>query len=366
MIKQTGIGTYIQNTLPYILKSNKIEVYLLVNKANLSFINSLLLKNEISIPKDRFIIAKSKWYSFAEQLEIPFLLSKYPIDVFHVPNFNIPLLYFKKYVVTLHDTTHFEVNKNFKSTLNPILYFFKKIGLSITKSKIKRSKKIVTVSNTSKRKILDIFNISTPEKNIVEVIPNGLSLDSSYLENNENVFSEKLIANKYILYVGRAYPHKNLSFLLHNIKSFLKDNNFKLVLAGYKDKYYLNIEKEVENLNMQNLVIFQYNKENSYLYNLYHYCEFVILPSKKEGFGLQILEGMYFNKNILASDIPSYKEVGGNVIEYFSLNNTSDFKNSLKKMLKLKDSKESKYKNILNKYSYKENSNLLIDIYLKS
>jgi glycosyltransferase involved in cell wall biosynthesis len=52
---------------------------------------------------------------------------------------------------------------------------------------------------------------------------------------------------------------------------------------------------------------------------LYVNCEFLIAPSSMEGFGLPIAEGLFCGSRIVCSDIPAFREIGGDTCHYFDL-----------------------------------------------
>lgn len=90
--------------------------------------------------------------------------------------------------------------------------------------------------------------------------------------------------------------------------------------------------------------------EDQTLIYAYSNCEAVISPSIVEGFGLPIVEAFCFNKNVLASDIPIYREVGGDSVSYFDLSNPS----SLARLIIHFEQKLINKSNIYTKRSWKD------------
>jgi glycosyltransferase involved in cell wall biosynthesis len=52
---------------------------------------------------------------------------------------------------------------------------------------------------------------------------------------------------------------------------------------------------------------------------LYANCKFVMAPSSMEGFGLPIAEGLFCGSRVVCSDIPAFREIGGDACHYFDL-----------------------------------------------
>ena len=49
------------------------------------------------------VLADYPWYSWSEQILFPWRLYRYHLDLVHFCHFNVPIFYWKKYVVTIHD-----------------------------------------------------------------------------------------------------------------------------------------------------------------------------------------------------------------------------------------------------------------------
>src|SRR6266436_4850429 len=47
---------------------------------------------------------------------------------------------------------------------------------------------------------------------------------------------------------------------------------------------------------------------------LYENCEFLMVPSSMEGFGLSIVEGLVCGSRVVCSDIPAFREIVGEAV----------------------------------------------------
>ena len=52
---------------------------------------------------------------------------------------------------------------------------------------------------------------------------------------------------------------------------------------------------------------------------LYSNCELLLAPSLVEGFGLPVAEGLLCGSRVVCSDIPAFREIGGEACHYFDL-----------------------------------------------
>lgn len=143
----------------------------------------------------------------------------------------------------------------------------------------------------------------------VRMIYNGVDL-SLFSQNHNDNLRRKLLDNKKLLvvYVARMVDGKN-HFLLLDIWNRLKVqkvNTAKLVLVGDGD----NIEKVkamIKEKNLSNEVLCL--GRSSEVAHILSVCDFALFPSDYEGFSLSLIEKMASYLPVLASELPSFKEV---------------------------------------------------------
>lgn len=136
---------------------------------------------------------------------------------------------------------------------------------------------------------------------------------------------------KYFLYVGNAYPHKNLERLLEAIAS-LKYSvlGIKLILVGGEDHFYKQLKKKVEVMGLTESVSFYGPAKREELTSLYQKALALVFPSLMEGFGLPGLEAMASSCLVVCSDIPVFREIYGEGALYFDPKNPKDIAEKLK------------------------------------
>lgn len=358
---QTGVGRYIQNIiyeLGLIDKKNEYVVYLRSQEYNkMKLPNSRWTKKTVDLP----------WHSLKEQILMPLLLLQDNLDIAHFPYFNVPIFYPKKYLLTIHDliVDHFDTGK--ASTLPLFLYHIKRIGYKIImKLGISRSSMITSISNSTKKEIIEHYNIN-PDKIVITYD----SLDRNFdkvVDKSRPI--NNYFKNRYILYVGNAYPHKNLENLFMAFKIVLNDfPNLKLVLTGDDNFFYPIFKKKAIKSGLGKNIIFFGEANDEELFALYKFAEFTIFPSLMEGFGLPNFESIRCGKLVAVSDIPVFREIWTDSLIYFNPYNCFDIANKIISILDLKPDqyvmKVKKAMKILDNYSWKKSALTTLAVYNK-
>lgn len=361
LINETGVGRYISNILPNLIKQNKRDswVILVRKKEKNDLIKILPVGYNIDVVEFNF-----RWHGFLEQIFLPLLLYKRRLDIFHTPYINVPVFYFKKKVVTIHDITVLTLKTGKASTKNRLFYGVKRLGYKIALKSALKSHVIYVVTNSVRDDI--ISNFPKVDKNKIVVAPNGFTkLNISRSKTNLNRIKS---LKPYFLYVGNAHPHKNLEFLADSLNSFFnKLPRYKIVFAGKNDFFMKRLKEQVSKFSNKENYVFIDSPRDSFLASLYSSSTVVVLPSKKEGFGLQILEAMDKNALIVASRISAYQEVAKDLVFYFTPDSSRSFYMALSKALKIKPAEKTKlfkkYKINIKRYSWERSAKTIYNSY---
>lgn len=341
MINMSGIGTYIKELIIYFIKDKFFDVICLGRKDEISCFTWF---DEVS-----FVEINASIFSIREQVELSLKIPD--CDVFWSPQYNIPLFKIraKKRLVTIHDVYQMHNYTNLPFLAKIYVKFMLKMAL-------KKSDEIITVSKFSKDELMKYFSIK-PCK--IKVIYNGINRDFNVIKNN----SFNIPVQKYILFVGNIKPHKNVKNLIKAFKMLSSEiEDIALIIVGKKEGFYTgenNLSDLIDN-DKDNIHFTGYISDDE-LKHYYKNAEIYAFPSLYEGFGLPILEAMSFSINIVASDIPPFKEIGRGDIKYFNPNDIFDMENEIKKSLNSK--KEINYDDCLNRFtwskSYKKHSKII-------
>lgn len=314
--KFTGIGRYINQLLFNLSQIDQTNEYIL-------FLNQEDY-DSLQVPAKNFhkVLVNAPHYSFKEQTKFLTELYKQKLDLIHFTNFNQPLLYFKKQITTIHDLTlHFYPGRKYKS---PIYRWVYKLIMYVG---ILKSKKIIAISNNTKKDLLKFYPHS---KNKTTVIHNGI--DKSFQRKPSN---QKLIQDEYILYTGNWREHKNLPNLIKALKILKTNYNFKgkLVLTGNPNPLYPEPINLIKKYNLQETVIQAGLVSQDQLNQLYQDAKVYVFPSLYEGFGLPILESFASNTPVACSNVACLPEIGQNAALYFNPNSPKSIAKTINKII---------------------------------
>jgi glycosyltransferase involved in cell wall biosynthesis len=206
-------------------------------------------------------------------------------------NFVMPPFKHKaKVIVVIHDLAVFKFPETF-----PIIYrYYFQWGISNT---IKYSNYFFTVSNTIKREIMDKYQIKEPKIfTIYSMIRSHFSYPKIYIDRA-----------KQFLFVGVIEKRKNITLLCDAFKQFANQySDYQLVLIGKPGFGFKQIIYYFENT--PNIIYLNYVSTERLVEEYAKSCAFVF-PSLYEGFGLPVIEAMKYNLPIIASDIPTNREL---------------------------------------------------------
>lgn len=279
-------------------------------------------------PRFSKVLADVQWYTLAEQTKLPRIFSRAKLDLLHVPHFNVPVFYRGDFVVTVHDLIILHYPTRRASTLGPLLYWVKQTAYRfVIRRAVKRAKHIFAVSKFTKQDLVSYFHLSTEKVSVTYEAVEPLSAQA-----DERVLQKNRIASPYLLYVGNAYPHKNVEGLVRAFAEVRKKNpQLQLVLVGKLDYFYNRVRLLAKSVvgGQEAVVIFPGRVTDSELAALYAHAALFVFPSHYEGFGFPPLEAMQQGVPVLASRESCLPEVLGDAAMYFDSGDPVDFVDKL-------------------------------------
>ncbi|MBQ3034251.1 MAG: glycosyltransferase, partial [Deferribacterales bacterium] len=177
----------------------------------------------------------------------------------------------------------------------------------------KYADEIISISQSAKDDMVRLLNIPQ-EKIHVVYLGSTLEYKISHKKNNNGInIKEKFgISKPYLMYTGGDEFRKNMDGLIKAFAQCDKEvlDNYQLVLVCdlWRRHYY---EEIIADLNLNEKVILTGYVSDVDLDELYTNARAFIFPSLYEGFGLPILEAMYYNLPVTVSKNSSLPEITG-------------------------------------------------------
>lgn len=331
----TGIGRYVEKLLENLeILDQKNDYFVFLRKANFFLYNP---KN----PLFQKIKADARWYSVKEQIIMPAALSGKKLDLVHFPHFNIPLLYSGKFVVTIHDLTISDFSSKDSSTSKAPLRLTKQAMYNLTiRAAVKRAEKIFTPSNFVKKEIVKKLNIKSEKIIVTYESAEDFSLGKKFSEGKiKEVFAKYSIREPFIVYVGTAYPHKNIGRLLEGFQK--TQSEIKLVFVSEFNPFTEKVRNKVREMGLAERFVATGSIPDKDLGVLLQKAICLVQPSLSEGFGLPGLEAMESLCPVVCSEKSSLPEIYGESALYF---NPMDIEDIAEKIDKIYSSKELRNK----------------------
>jgi glycosyltransferase involved in cell wall biosynthesis len=151
----------------------------------------------------------------------------------------------------------------------------------------------------------------------VAVIPNGIGRPPE-MRSTAALEAFGLVPRRYVLHVGRLDPEKCQADL---IAAFARARrpDWKLAIAGgaeYSDAYSAAVKGAAENTAG---VVMLGHQTGTALAELYAHAGVFVMPSRREGQPIAVLEAISYGCPVLLSDIPAHREIGAAAAQYFTV-----------------------------------------------
>ncbi len=281
--------------------------------------------------KFEVIEAPFHWYGWEEQTSFLSLLNKGSHDLVHFPHWNVPIGYRRPYIVTIHDLIMFHFPRYEATTRSrPVFWLKDKVHRFVVKHAARRAVEIMTTSEFTKRDIVEHLLVREEKISVAYQAPYH---DTKSVQDWGVVQSKLQMEKPYVLYVGAAYPHKNLERLVEAWSAVAPNvPDYELVLVGSKSMWYEKLEAHIQDLKIPRIRLLGFVEDED-LTELYRHATVVVFPSLYEGFGLPALEAMSMGAPVLASSSSSLPEVLGEAAYYIDPMDASQIAHGLERVL---------------------------------
>lgn len=278
------------------------------------------------------------------------ILRNKKIDNLFVPSHVLPIIHPKKSTITIHDVAWKHIPESYG-------FLSKKYLEWGTKYAVKHARNIIVPSKVTKKDLVNFYKADAKKIHVISLGFTPSEIKTNDEEEMNILKSYQLKAKSYLLYLGRIEHKKNTDTLIKAFNIFAKENSdIKLVLAGSLGRGGKEILDSIPVNIKERIVITGYiNEEKKHV--LMKNAQCFIFPSRYEGFGIPLLEAMYYNLPIIASDIPTSKEVAENNAHFFNPSDAEELSR-----LMANSEKKGDYSKILETHTWEKTANKTLEI----
>lgn len=252
-------------------------------------------------------------YPIWEQIKLPKAVVEHQCDILHCTSNTAPIRCPVPLVVTIHDIIYFETNPLTAKGYSLYQRFGNMYRRLVVRQNLKGAQKIITVSHFERKRFEEYLDL--PEGKLV-VVYNGVGdhfrpqEDKGVLDTIKEKYS---LPDRYFLFLGNTDPKKNTSNTILAFARFCENTkeSFQLVVADLDPG---KIKKLLIDAGMENhfeKIQFTGYIANSDLPAVIQLAHVFLYPSKRESFGIPILEAMGAGTPVVTSNAASMPEVSG-------------------------------------------------------
>jgi glycosyltransferase involved in cell wall biosynthesis len=311
----SGICRHAYNLVRCASRHTKITgVHLLIGKWQKDYFTSSFAFNDPKvnlIPVDiaNCAITRNVWYLRS----LPAIAEKLHADIVHL-SFPVPILrqlFNCAVIVSLHDFYPYDESRNFGFPK----VIFNRLFL---RECLKKTDAVACVSEATMSRLKVWAPRVAHRKGVV--VPNCVDIRSI----DSTLISSPVRKAQFFLMVAQHRANKNIVLALRAFSEFIKRSEISqkafLLVVGNEGPETARIKHFIKRERLQDDVRLVDGMSDRSLTDCYKMCELLIAASRIEGFGLPVGEALACGSRVVCSDIPAFREIGGETCHYFDLN----------------------------------------------
>jgi len=252
-------------------------------------------------------------YPVWEQISLPRAAGKYGLNLLHCTSNTAPVRCGTPLVVTVHDIIYFEHHPLFTSGYNAYQRFGNMYRRSVVKRIIKSAGLIITVSEFERENIINRFPFLEDK---LRVVYNGVGRHFKPVTDHatlEQIRQKYQLPAHFVLFLGNTDPKKNSENTIVAFAMAMQEAGLdyhlvvgdfdRTMVASYLEK--AGLKEFMERIHFPGYI------NNADMPAIFSLASFYLYTSKRESFGIPILEAMACGTPVITSNTASMPEVGG-------------------------------------------------------
>jgi glycosyltransferase involved in cell wall biosynthesis len=250
-------------------------------------------------------LSRLVWY----YRELPCIATQLDADVVHLtfPAPTAPAAFACPTVLSLHDLYPFDIPRNFGRLKSAL-------ARHTVAQCVRRVDAIACVSSLTRIELARRF---PAEAHKAQVIHNVVEFRVPAVMTGNLAL---LKGRNFVLCVAQHRSNKNIPLVVRVFERLLAERvlpaEARLVVVGITGPETQKIEEEIRDARLTRKVLLLSGLSDAELRWCYENCELLVAPSSTEGFGLPIAEALLAGARVVCSDIPAFRELGGELCHY--------------------------------------------------
>jgi len=272
-------------------------------------------------------------------------------QIWHSTYYTLPSRWKGKQVVTIVDMIYERYSNLFNESFDEEVREQKRRAVA-------QADAIICISETTRRDVEEFYGLASGKTFVVP-----LAHSDVFNQSLPDAVS-KVWPRPFLLYVGRRGHYKNFDLLLEAFAHWQNRDEVDLIVVS--DSAWTPDENQrLSQLDISQRVHLLTEVADDYLARLYAQAVLFAYPSLYEGFGIPLLEAMACGCVVVASDIPSTREVAGDIPIYFEVNKSESLVHALDRASKDNETTQRRGAGLAHaaRFSWNETARQTLEVY---